>query len=104
MIFAGRFTGSRNRSERRPEMLEAGRQPPGGPGFGEPGYACAGIPVDRFGVILRKVWGGSCTWAGARAKSVLMSVWRTCWQQPRSALDFLRQLLRGRPVALALPP
>jgi hypothetical protein len=36
--------------------------------------------------------------------SVLMSVWRTCWQQGRSALDFLSQLLRGTPVALALPP
>ena len=49
----------------------------------------------RFGVLLRKVWGGSRTWAGARAQSVLMSVWRTCWQQGRSALDFLSQLLRG---------
>ena len=58
----------------------------------------------RFGVILRKVWGGSRTWAGARAQSVLMSVWRSCWQQGRSALDFLSQLLRGTPVALALPP
>ncbi len=58
----------------------------------------------RFGVILRKVWGGSRTWAGARAQSVLMSVWRTCWQQGCSALDFLSQLLRGMPVALALPP
>jgi transposase len=58
----------------------------------------------RFGVILRKVWGGSRTWAGARAQSVLMSVWRTCWQQGRSALDFLSQLLRGQPVALAQPP
>jgi transposase len=58
----------------------------------------------RFGVILRKVWGGSRTWAGARAQSVLMSVWRTCWQQGRSALDFLGQLLRGTPVGLALPP
>ncbi len=57
----------------------------------------------RFGVILRKVWGGSRTWAGARAQSVLMSVWRTCWQQGRCALDFLSQLLRGTPVALALP-
>ena len=57
-----------------------------------------------FGVILRKVWGGSRTWAGARAQSVLMSVWRTCWQQGRSALDFLSQLLRGTPVALAIPP
>jgi transposase len=58
----------------------------------------------RFGVILRKVWGGSRTWAGARTQSVLMSVWRTCWQQGRSALDFLSQLLRRVPVALALPP
>jgi transposase len=58
----------------------------------------------RFGVILRKVWGGSRTWAGARAQSVLMSVWRTCWQQGRSALDFLSQLLRGKSAALALPP
>jgi transposase len=58
----------------------------------------------RFGVILRKVWGGNRTWAGARAQSVLMSVWRTCWQQGRSALDFLSQLLRGTPAVLALPP
>ena len=58
----------------------------------------------RFGVILRKVWGGSLTWAGARAQSVLMSVWRTCWQQGRAALDFLSQLLRGPPLALASPP
>jgi transposase len=58
----------------------------------------------RFGVILRKVWGGSRNWAGARAQSVLMSVWRTCWQQGRCALDFLSQLLRGAPVALAMPP
>jgi transposase len=60
--------------------------------------------VIRFGVILRKVWGGNRTWAGARAQSVLMSVWRTCWQQGRSALDFLSQLLRGTPMVLALPP
>jgi transposase len=58
--------------------------------------------VIRFGVILLKVWGGNRTWAGARAQSVLMSGWRTCWQQGRSALDFLSQLLRGAPVAL--PP
>jgi transposase len=57
----------------------------------------------RFGVILRKVWGGSRTWTGARAQSVLMSVWRSCWQQGRSAVDFLSQLLRGT-VPLALPP
>jgi transposase len=58
----------------------------------------------RFGVILRKVWGGSRTWAGARAQAVLMSVWRTCWQHGRCALDFLSQLLRGASAALALPP
>jgi hypothetical protein len=51
----------------------------------------------RFGVILRKIWGGSRTWAGARAQSVLISLWRTCWQQGRLALDFLSQLLRGLP-------
>jgi transposase len=58
----------------------------------------------RFGVLLRKVWGGSRTWAGARAQGVLMSVWRTCWQHGRSALDFLSQLLRAPSAALALPP
>lgn len=58
----------------------------------------------RFGVILRKVWGGNRTWVGARAQAVLMSVWRTCWQQGRSALDFLSQLMRGWPVSLSLPP
>jgi transposase len=51
----------------------------------------------RFGVILRKVWGGNRTWVGARAQAVLMSVWRTCWQQGRSAVDFLSQFLRGPP-------
>jgi transposase len=58
----------------------------------------------RFGVILRKVWGGSRTWVGARAQAILMSVRRTCWQHGRPALDFLSQRLRGRPVTLALPP
>jgi transposase len=58
----------------------------------------------RFGVILRKVWGGNRTWVGARAQAVLMSVWRTCWQQGRSALDFLSGLLRGQAIPLALPP
>jgi transposase len=51
----------------------------------------------RFGVISRKVWGGNRTWAGARAQAVFMSVWRTCWQRGRSALDFLSQFLRGPP-------
>jgi hypothetical protein len=58
----------------------------------------------RIGVLLRNAWGGSRTWVGARAQSVLMSVCRTCWQHGRWALDFLSQLLRGPPAALALPP
>jgi transposase len=58
----------------------------------------------RFGVILRKVWGGNRTWVGAKAQAVLMSVWRTCWQQGRSSIDFLSELLRGQLVALAVPP
>lgn len=58
----------------------------------------------RWGVILRKVWGGNRTWAGARAQAVLMSVWRTCWQQGRSAIDWLSQRLRGQPIPLVLPP
>jgi transposase len=62
----------------------------------------AGLAI-RFGVILRKVWGGSRTWAGARAQSVLMSFWRTCWQQGRSALDSLSQLLRGQAFVLLQP-
>lgn len=58
----------------------------------------------RFGVTLRKVWGGNRTSAGARAQSVLMSVWRTCWQRGHTALDFLSGLLRRRTVPVALPP
>jgi hypothetical protein len=46
---------------------------------------------------------GDAYWV-ARAQAVLMSVWRACGQQGRWALDFLSQLLRGMPVALALPP
>jgi transposase len=60
--------------------------------------------ASRFCVILRKIWGGSRTWVGARAQSVLMSVWLTCGQQGRSALDFHSQLLQGTPVTLALLP
>jgi hypothetical protein len=58
----------------------------------------------RFGVILREVWGGSRTWAGARVQSILMSVWRARWQQGRSALDFLSRLLRGTPGSSGLAP
>jgi hypothetical protein len=41
---------------------------------------------------------------GGASAVILMSVWRACWQQERSALDRLTQLPRGTPVALALPP
>lgn len=58
----------------------------------------------RFGVILRKVWGGNRTEAGARAQGVLMSVWRTCWQRGVSAVEWLSQGLRGQGVMLPLPP
>lgn len=59
----------------------------------------------RFGVILRKVWGGNRTWIGAHAQAVLMSVWRSCWQRGHNAVDFLSQLLRGScPTLIALPP
>jgi hypothetical protein len=56
----------------------------------------------RFGLILRKVGGNNRTWAGAWAQSVLLSVWRTCWQQGRSAMDFLSQLLQSPPHDCAL--
>ncbi|HEY7154961.1 MAG TPA: hypothetical protein VH575_13450 [Gemmataceae bacterium] len=58
----------------------------------------------RFGVILRKVWGGNRTWVGARAQAVLRSVWRTCWQQGSSAVDLLSQFLRSGLATLAWPP
>jgi hypothetical protein len=31
----------------------------------------------RFGVVRWKGWGGNRAWAGVRAQSVLLSVWRT---------------------------
>jgi transposase len=58
----------------------------------------------RFGVILRKTWGGNRTWPGARAQAVLMSIWRTCWQRDRNAVDFLSNLLRRRPALAGLTP
>lgn len=58
----------------------------------------------RFGVILRKVWGGNRTEQGSRAQGVLMSVWRTCWQRGVSALDWLSARLRGQVAVLPLPP
>jgi transposase len=58
----------------------------------------------RGGVILRKVWGGNRTPAGGRAQSVLMSIWRTCWQRGASALDWLSQRLRCSAILLPQPP
>jgi hypothetical protein len=45
----------------------------------QPGLDATNWPAEwaiRFGVILRKVWGGNRTWAGARAQAVLMAVWQ----------------------------
>jgi len=58
----------------------------------------------RFGVILRKFWGGNRTWAGAEAQAVLMSVWRTCRQRSVVALDSVSERLRDRVISAALPP
>jgi hypothetical protein len=57
----------------------------------------------RFGVILRKAWGGSRAWAGAQAQSGVLSARQTRGQQGRSAPDHLSRLPRGTPVALVLP-
>ena len=48
----------------------------------------------RFAVVLRKAW----------AQTFLMSVWRACRQQGRSATHFLSQVLPGTPAVLAAPP
>jgi transposase len=49
----------------------------------------------RATVVNRKVWGGNRTWVGARAQAVLSSVMRTCYQQGRSAIEFLSATLRA---------
>ena len=55
----------------------------------------------RGGVILRKVWGGNRTEIGGRAQSVLMSIWRTCWQRGISPLERTIRVAARR-VALAV--
>ncbi len=62
----------------------------------------------RPAVVNRKVWGGSRTWAGARAQGILASVLQTCKQQAHGALDFVSQTLCAfgnpllpRPILLA---
>jgi hypothetical protein len=44
-------------------------------------------------VVTRKVWGGNRTPAGARAQSILLSVFQTCRQRHRSAVPLLRRLI-----------
>jgi transposase len=58
----------------------------------------------RFGVILRKVWGGNRTWRGAHAQAVLMSTWRTCLQNGVKPLEFVSWLLRRTPGLAPLAP
>ena len=53
-------------------------------------------------VVARKVWGGNRTPAGARTQQILCSVLRTCWQQGRSPLSTLCELLCC-PLPKAIP-
>ena len=58
----------------------------------------------RPAVVNRKVWGGNRTWRGARAQSILMTVFQTCVRQGRSAIDYVSQVLRRREHAPPLLP
>ena len=49
----------------------------------------------RPAVVNRKVWGGSRTWAGARAQAVLMSVLQTAKLLGTDPMHFLSRLLRA---------
>jgi hypothetical protein len=47
------------------------------------------------------IWENEASWSIARTSRCPLfgfPVWRTCWQQRRSALDFLSQFLRGAPA------
>lgn len=61
----------------------------------------------RPAVVNRKVFGGNRTLAGAEALGILASIFATCRQHGRDALDYLAQLLRlppdSDPVADPLP-
>jgi transposase len=61
----------------------------------------------RPAVVNRKVFGGNRTPAGAHALEVLTSIFATCHQHGRDALDYLSHLLRrpphSDPVAVPLP-
>ncbi len=47
----------------------------------------------RPAVVNRKVWGGNRTPVGAHTQEILASLLRTCWQQKRSPLPVLQDLL-----------
>lgn len=47
----------------------------------------------RPAVVNRKVWGGNRTTEGAKAQSIIMSVFRTCQNRAADAFDFIRQQL-----------
>ncbi len=54
-------------------------------------------------VVIRKVWGGNRTPAGARTQEILGSLLRTCWQQRRAPVAILQQLLcspHAKPIRL----
>ena len=53
--------------------------------------------------VARKVWGGNQTDGGAKTQQIFGSLFRTCWQQQRSGIETLRQLLCSRhPLPLPL--
>jgi transposase len=57
----------------------------------------------RYLVVIRKIWGGNRTLRGARAQQILGSVLQTCYQQRRSPLPVLQQVLCQRqPRAISL--
>lgn len=58
----------------------------------------------RPAVVNRKVWGGNRTQVGARAQSIVMSVFRTCQQRLADPFTFIcRQLTSSKPLPLPLP-
>jgi transposase len=56
----------------------------------------------RPAVVNRKVWGGNRTAAGAKAQSVIMSVFRTCQNRSADAFEFIRQQIAS-PQTLLIP-
>jgi transposase len=58
----------------------------------------------RLAATLRKTWGGNRTWAGARAQSVLMTVWATARRLAVDTFGLFANLICGRRVHLPLQP